>query len=94
MGNWLFHLFGLGNGSSSQYLFWSVIGSDISELAIVGALAAMVRSRNCEIHRCWRLGRHTTAAGHKLCRKHHPDGNLTEHDAWVAHQKVIHKVAL
>jgi hypothetical protein len=84
--NWLFWLFGLGNGSSSQYLFWSGIGSDLTELAIVGGLITMVRPRNCEIHRCWRLGRHQSAAGHRLCRKHHPDDVLTVEDAHAAHE--------
>ncbi len=51
--------------------------------------------KNCEVHRCWRLGRHETAAGHAVCRKHHPDEALTaetilaEHGAAVAEQAVV-----
>ena len=51
---------------------------DIGELAIVGALAAMVRQHNCEVHHCWRLGRHVVeGTGLRVCRKHHPEGHLT-----------------
>jgi hypothetical protein len=73
----LAHVLGLDNGSATPYLFWSGIGSDLGELAIVGVLAGMLRKHNCEVHRCWRLGRHSTDGGHMVCRKHHPDGHLT-----------------
>ena len=44
------------------YGFWSGFGSDLGELAIVGGLIAVVRRHNCEVHRCWRMGRHRTEA--------------------------------
>lgn len=71
--NWLYHFFGVG-GSGPYYGFWSGTGSDIGELAIVGGLLSLVRQHNCEVKGCVRLGRHQTAAGHKVCKKHHPVG--------------------
>ena len=56
--------------SGRGYQFWSGIGSDIGEVAIVGGIVAMVRHQNCAHKSCWRLGHHVTADGHKLCRKH------------------------
>lgn len=86
---WLAHFFGWypGGGNSGGYLFWSGAGSDIGELALIGSVVALVRTRKCEVHRCWRPGAHTTAAGHKTCRKHHPDGHLTAHDVHQAHHQ-------
>jgi len=73
----ILHWLGLDSGSGTAYLAWSGFGSDIGELAIVAALAGMLRKHNCEVHRCWRLGRHGTDGGHMVCRKHHPAGPLT-----------------
>lgn len=87
--HWLAHFFGLDNLSGPQYGFWSGVGSDISELAIFGALAAHVRSVNCEVHGCWRLARHTTAAQHRVCRRHHPDDVLTAADVAQAHSDAL-----
>jgi hypothetical protein len=80
--DWAYLTLGLNNGSGPAYLFWSGVGSDITEFAIVGALLGTLRKHNCETHRCWRLGRHDwtdpqTGQTHKLCRKHHPLGHLT-----------------
>lgn len=79
------HVLGVDDLSGRWYGFWSGFGSDIGELAIVGALAGMVRQHNCEVHRCWRLGRHVTAAGQRVCRRHHPDGHLTAEGVRKAH---------
>lgn len=86
--NWLYHYFGV-NGSGSYYGFWSGTGSDIGELAIVGGLIGVVRQHNCEVKGCVRLGRHQTAAGHKTCRKHHPDDGLTAQDVLDAHKAAL-----
>jgi hypothetical protein len=75
--HWLLHVLGVDDLSGRWYGFWSGFGSDIGELAIAGGLVTMIRQRNCEVHRCWRLGRHATAAGHRVCRRHHPEGHLT-----------------
>lgn len=64
------------------YQFWSGIGSDIGEAAIIGGLITIVRQRNCHIRRCWRLSWHAHPEhGHPVCRKHHPHGNGIEADA-------------
>ncbi len=89
--NWLAHFFGLDNLSGPWYGFWSGVGSDIAELAIIGGLITMVRQHNCEVHKCWRLGRHKTAAGHRACRRHHPDGHLTHERLLRAHREATAK---
>jgi hypothetical protein len=87
--NWLAHIFGLDNLSGRWYGFWSGVGSDIGEIAIVGGLFAIVRRHNCEVRRCWRVGRHTTAAGHAVCRKHHPDDHLTAEQVSEQHAAAL-----
>jgi hypothetical protein len=82
----IFHLLGLDNSSGTAYLAWSGIGSDLGELAIVGGLITQARNANCEVHGCWRLGRHRTAAGHRVCRFHHPDEHLTAERAAAEHE--------
>jgi hypothetical protein len=88
---WLLHWLAVHTGSSNtpgappNYNFWSGFGSDIGEVAIIGGLISVYRRHNCEVHRCWRLGRHETAAGHHVCRRHHPDGPLTADDVHRAH---------
>ena len=80
IGHWL----GLDNASGAPYLWWSGVGAD---LGMVGTAYALVRRLNCEIHGCPRLGRHVTAVGHRLCRRHHPDGPLTVEQAHAAHRE-------
>jgi hypothetical protein len=82
---WLLHLLGVDSQSGRWYAWWSGSGADLGELAIVGGLASLVRHRNCEVHGCWRLGRHATAAGHRVCRVHHPDDHLTAERAAADH---------
>jgi hypothetical protein len=90
---WLLHWLAVHSGTVDEpgpyYGFWSGIGSDIGELALVGGMATLVRHRNCEVHGCWRLGRHQTAAGHRVCRRHHPAGHLTAGDVHAAHRQAI-----
>lgn len=78
---WLVHWLAVHTGTINEggpyYGFFSGFGSDLSEIAILGGLIAVVRRHNCEVHHCWRLGRHQTAAGHHVCRAHHPDDHLT-----------------
>jgi hypothetical protein len=83
---WLLHVLGVDNMSGRWYGFWSGFGSDLGEAAILGGLASMVRARNCEVKGCWRLGRHATAANHRVCRRHHPDDHLTAEHVQAAHQ--------
>lgn len=52
-------------GSGRMYNFWSGFGSDLGELAIVGAV---VRHVNCSQRGCWRLGHHY--GGTVSCHRH------------------------
>ncbi len=88
VGNYLYAFFGLF-GSGAAYAFWSGPGSDISELAVAGTIVGLLRSRNCEIHGCWRIGRHMSAANQRLCRKHHPEEHLTVEQAHKAHHLAL-----
>ena len=85
--NWLLHILGVDNVSGRWYGWWSGAGSDVGELAIIGGLLTVVRRHNCEVHGCWRLGRHQTAAGHHVCRAHHPDGHLTAEQVTASHEQ-------
>jgi hypothetical protein len=73
---WLYVHFGV-KGFGPYYGFWSGAGSDLGEasllIAILAAMWHMFRVHNCEVHHCWRIGRHKTLVGHCVCRKHHPD---------------------
>lgn len=87
--HWLAHWLGLDNASGPIYLTWSGAGGDLGELTILGGLAAIYRRHNCEVHGCWRLGRHKTAAGHAVCRAHHPDDHLTAERVHEAHRAAL-----
>lgn len=78
--NWLSHFFGIDNEAGSHYAFWSGAGSDIGELAMVGAFYALIRHHNCHTKGCWRIGRLKFAADgteYLLCHRHHPTGQPT-----------------
>lgn len=81
--NWIYVHIGVP-GSGPYYGFWSGFGSDLGEYVIAGAIIGGVyhalRARNCETHRCWRIGVHRTAAGHRVCKKHNPDGPHFSHE--------------
>jgi hypothetical protein len=62
----------------AYYAFWSGLGSDLAEFAIIGTVATgvcrLVRKYNCHQARCWRLGNHPATGGQfMLCCRHHPD---------------------
>jgi hypothetical protein len=82
---WLLHYLGIDDVSGSWYGFWSGFGSDLGEFAIVFSLFSLVKHRTCEVHHCWRLGVHATAANHRVCRRHHPDDHLTASAVREAH---------
>jgi hypothetical protein len=73
---WCYVYFGV-KGFGPYYGFWSGFGSDLGEATIVTAIFGLLfhvfKVNNCEVHHCWRIGRHKTLAGHCVCRKHHPD---------------------
>lgn len=61
----LLDFFGIRNESGPGYGFWSGFAGDLS---IIGAAVIGVRHLNCHTPGCWRLGKHTTVDGYKLCR--------------------------
>lgn len=79
---WLGNFFGL-NGTGTGYSFWSGVGSDIGEVAIIGLIWQAYRARNCHVRGCWRLQwRKVPGTDHVVCRRHHP------HDA-PSHEDVL-----
>jgi hypothetical protein len=87
----ILNVLGVTNLSGRWYGWWSGAGSDIGEVAIIGGLITVVRRHNCEVHRCWRVGRHHTAAGHAVCRVHSPDGAPTHDDVIAAHRAAVRR---
>lgn len=81
----LAHIAGTDNPAGFWYCLWSGI---VGDLALFGAAWSLLRRHNCEVHGCWRVGRHQTAAGHTVCRKHHPDDTLSAADVLAAHKAV------
>lgn len=72
--NALAHFFGLDNLSGPQYGFWSGVGSDISEVAILGGVIQLYRRHNCHVDGCHRIGKHRVdGTPFTVCPKHHPE---------------------
>ena len=79
-GNPLAHLWwwveihvGATNEPGAYYGFWSGFGSDIGEIAIIGAVFAMYKKHNCHVAGCWRMARHPVeGTPYIVCRRHHP----------------------
>ena len=86
----LLHWLGIDDVSGAAYAFWSGFGGIVVPplLTAVPIVWVLLRRHNCEVHRCWRLGRHETDAGHHVCRRHHPDGHLTAEDVKTAEAQV------
>lgn len=78
--HWLIHLLGIDTQQSWAYDFWSGFGPCLISATTLGAgVWAFVRSRNCHVHRCWRIGRHRVAGTeHVVCRHHHPDPRVRD----------------
>ncbi len=80
------------------YQFWSGIGSDIGEVAIIGGLVTIVRHLKCQARGCMRLGGHqVVGTPFRTCRKHHPAipnrGATAEHISAAAHGAVAAGIA-
>lgn len=73
------------SGGSAEYQFFSGFGGSLPDLLLLTALAGWYWHRTCEVGKCWRLRRHTTAGGHAVCRKHMPGGSPTPQDVIDAH---------
>lgn len=89
--SWLAHVFGLDDPNSGWYLFPSGWGSIFIPpvLTAVPIMWVLLRRHNCEVHGCWRIGRHQTAAGHMVCRRHHPEDHLTPEDITRSHERAL-----
>jgi hypothetical protein len=72
--SWLLHWLAVHTGTVNEggpyYGFFSGFGSDLGELALIGAVVGMLRKHNCHQRRCWRVGRHTVD-GTPFCNRHH-----------------------
>lgn len=65
----LLHWMGLDNASGPAYLFWSGIGSDITEFAILGTIIKLYWQHKCAT--CWRIAHHAVkGTPWKTCHKH------------------------
>lgn len=88
--HWLAVHSGTDNEPGDYYGFWSGFAGDLGLFAAAIAFTAHAvisyRHKTCEVHRCWRLARHATAAGHHTCRRHHPDGAPTHEEVIAAHE--------
>ncbi len=74
VGHWLLNFFGINNLAGYGYGFFSGIGSDLGEVAIIGAIIAVYRKHNCHVQGCWRISRHAVkGTPWVVCRKHHPE---------------------
>ena len=66
------------------YAFFSGIGSDLTELLVLGGLIALYRKHNCNVKGCWRIQwrEYVDADGvkHQWCRHHHPDKPVRRQD--------------
>ena len=73
-------MLGITDQTSAWYAFWSGLGSDMSEIGGLLALAWIFwRKHNCHVKGCWRIG-HLAAGAYLVCRKHHPAGEPSSAD--------------
>jgi hypothetical protein len=68
--HWLAVHTGTVNEGGPFYGFWSGIGSDIGEVAILGGVISLYRKHSCHTSGCWRIGKHTVD-GTPWCSRHH-----------------------
>lgn len=61
-------------GPDPYYNFFSGVGSDIGELAIIGSLWGIYKKHNCPVHGCPRLCNYdVVGTPYRACKKHHPE---------------------
>jgi hypothetical protein len=73
------------------YAFWSASGSVFVPLlmqALVVGLAFWWHHQ-CEVHRCHRYARRTTAAGERACSRHHPASKPSARDLHDRHHAAL-----
>lgn len=82
----LAHVLGLDDLAGPFYGFWSGFGSDLSELALLGAAYGLWRRHNCHVKGCWRIGRlPVEGTPHVVCQRHHPRGQPTHQQVHLEH---------
>ena len=68
----------IGADGNEWYNFWSGMGADLGQVALIGAAIGLYRKHLCHVHRCWRLAKQPVEDTTWLvCHKHHPDGKPT-----------------
>jgi hypothetical protein len=90
--NGFIQFLGVRDEASRWYAFESGSGAIIlGDLPLLGGLILLIRHHNCEIPGCPRIQlKRPTAAGHLLCRKHHPDpGPRSVEEAHAAHRDAL-----
>jgi hypothetical protein len=83
---------GVKNEASRWYAFESGSGAIIlGDLPLIAGLIVLIRHHNCEIPGCLRFQlKRPTAAGHLLCRRHHPEpGPISVEAAHAAHHEAV-----
>jgi hypothetical protein len=61
-------------GTPWTYQLWSGFIPGLAIASLIGSVWAYVRSVNCHVHGCLRVGRYPVAGGmFKVCRQHHPE---------------------
>lgn len=90
--NWFLTVTGSNNTSGVWYGFWSGFGSDLGEVAIIGAGIGIFRKHNCHVQGCWRIGKHPVeGTPYIVCRKHHP--GISQEKVSFSTVKQAHKKA-
>ncbi len=85
---WLLHVAGIDNPSGQWYAFWSGLGSDITEFAILGGLVSIYVRHTCHVRGCWRLAhRPVEGTGYSACRRHHPEPPPTHAELLRLHRQ-------
>lgn len=79
---------GTVNESGPYYGFLSGTGSDIGEITLIGGLVVFYRSHECHNAPCHWPANHTTANGHRLCKRciAKPNTDLDLHEIHPDHQ--------
>lgn len=87
------HGIGIDTQTSLEYAYFSGFGAWLSStLGLSSIVAAVVLHLNCHAPQCPRVGRYPIAGGqYKVCRRHHPDPEIREGRAILAHMHHKHR---
>ena len=55
---------------SNGYQWWSGLGSDLTEVALIGALVTLFKHHNCHHKGCLRIGHRHPKHGWPSCKRH------------------------